>query len=146
MNGGAAAAREQARQVDGRFGEQRRGDPGDVMYPLEPVDCDSCGELFGDQPTWAGLCRGCADRSSSCPMCGADLSGQDPAVNGCQDCADAECRGCGERNDDGDGSDGWCGNCADARSCAECGEHIADDPGDIPGHHLCRDCARELGR
>lgn len=50
------------------------------------------------------------------------------------------CRACNAPLDDGEGSDGYCGNCADQRSCAECGEHIADDLADVPDDNVCRSC------
>lgn len=60
-----------------------------------------------------------------------------------QELLDSSCRDCGADLEDGEGSDGWCGNCADARTCIECGEHIADDRDDIPEDHLCDDCRDE---
>lgn len=78
----------------------------DVDLPGEP-ECSECGEVCS---AGADLCDGCTD--------------------------DLLCWECGERNDNGEGSDGLCGNCADRHSCPECCAYSEDG-------FLCEDCFEE---
>lgn len=64
----------------------------------------------------------------------------EPDSTMCDECSsDVLCRECGERNDDGEGSDGMCGNCADRNTCPDCSESSEDSE---RKDRRCSDCGR----
>lgn len=103
--------------ADDRLGDALPGTTDDAVIRLAPPECSESG---CDEPAERGrdgLCNDCAD--------------------------DLLCRGCGDRNDDGQGWDGLCGSCADreeaARTCSRCDADLDEPTSD----GLCEECSAD---